>query len=275
MWTWASALSQIALTILGVVVSIEQDWAKRHRILVLVSFFMFGAVGVIATNQQASESARETTAANTALSTGLTNLQRSTEEITRLQGLNTQLQQKLLDSSSEINQLSKQNIETVTGGDSFCYAFIKASWPYFSVVHRGKYPLYDVNIRVVDVEKFETIRPPVSPTAPKLTDDEFQKALLGVTINIGTLFPNASIMARSSVFPSGAFPFSSSGQQDFDIYFSARNGFWTEKLRWRRIKDKWVYAMRVERDENKTIKILHQEIEKEFPRNSKGAVDWD
>ena len=68
-------------------------------------------------------------------------------------------------------------------------------------------------------------------------------------------------------------------ERDFNIFFGARNGFWSEELRLRLIGGKWLAASRVVRMEigskKKTPDKLFERIDKEFPRNAKGGVGWE
>jgi hypothetical protein len=67
-------------------------------------------------------------------------------------------------------------------------------------------------------------------------------------------------------------------ERSFNIFFNARNGFWTQELRFRMIDGKWLTATRVTRVEvgskRKTPERLFERIDKGYPLNSKGEVDW-
>src|SRR5437879_2080527 len=50
-----------------------------------------------------------------------------------------------------------ENVKMITGGNSFCYlAFSnpRTAQSMLVAVHKGKYPLHDINIRIVDINKF-------------------------------------------------------------------------------------------------------------------------
>jgi hypothetical protein len=249
-WVLVSAASQAVLAFLGIVVSLHEDWAKQRRGLLLIVFIILGTVGLLATMRQSTVSARDAAKLDTALSS----LQQSTDESTRLQNLNTKLQEKLLASNKTIGNLARQSIDTVTGGDSFSYVHIQERFPYVVFIHKGKYPLSNVAARIVPFTNL-----PVPPDK-----------LMGTSVPLGELIPGASVLGPGNV----RFSFSDSGYQNFNVFFTARNGFWTQFIRWQRLPgDKWVQATKVMADNS--TKTIYEEIDKEFPRNARGEVDWD
>ncbi len=74
-------------------------------------------MGLVATLKQSNESA----VANTKLSGTVDQLNTSTREIQRMTVLNNDLQRKLLDQAETISGWAKQGVNSVTGGDSFCF----------------------------------------------------------------------------------------------------------------------------------------------------------
>src|SRR6266852_3115403 len=87
-----SAAIQFLLALLGIVVSLHEQWAKQHRAWLFGNFLVLGVVGIGLTFAQSAKAGRDS--AN--LSTALGNLTSSTSEISRVTSLNTQLQEKLL-----------------------------------------------------------------------------------------------------------------------------------------------------------------------------------
>ena len=249
-WVLAAATSQFLLVILGVTVSLQDDWAKKHRVLIIGLFALLGLVGL----STSAKSARDAAIANSSLSESLNDLKKSSEDIVRLQGLNTKLQEQLLESNTIISGLAKQNIATVTGGDSFAYAWIQDRFPYFGVVAQGKYPLYDLRARVVDLDEAK----------------KQSHAFLGTTISFGEIVPG---MSKSQNIK---FEFGNSESRSFNIFFTARNGSWIQLLRLRRLRDgRWVSATRVDRDGEKLKRPAYEKIDKDFPRNENGGIEWE
>ena len=63
----------------------------------------------------------------------------------------------------------------------------------------------------------------------------------------------------------------------FNIFFAARNGFFTEELRIRkRESGEWIYALRVSRDTSKGSKeILFEKVDPNYPKEKDGTMKWD
>jgi hypothetical protein len=188
------------------------------------------------------------------------------EESVRIGTLNKQLEEQLLDESKAITSLSKLSINNATGGDSFCYLFIKPTedgkgW-YPNFFHSGKYPLYGVNARFVDLEKFnDIIKKHQQITFQDLDDNSF---------HIGDMITGTSLPIWNIIIP-----WSDAQSHAYNIFFSARNGLWDQKVRLRKINGQWVRATLVKKQTANKSQILFQMIDKSFPRNSKGEVDWD
>ena len=185
---------------------------------------------------QAGKSGR----ASSQLSDTLERLRASSEETTRVQILNTELQQRLLSSSETIERLTERSINTAIGGDSFAYLM----FPTFSgsggfpvVVHVGDFPLSDLDVRLVDRRRFRemTARTPHLGIRDLMTGS-------GPIIHIGSL---AAHRVWTTTAP---IQFSSQEEQDFNIFFTARNSTWIQNLKLHRVAGKWTYATRVRRD---------------------------
>jgi hypothetical protein len=161
--------------------------------------------------------------------------------------------------SDEISELNKEIMKSVIGGDSFCYLTMMSldnqnNVGILTVVHQGEHPVYDVNARIVDLQKMEKIKDNLS----------FQNIMQADTnLHIGNM-----IKGTASTF--APFQLGSSMERGFNIFFSARNGLFTQLLRMKKINNKWTSATKVERDG----KIIFEKIDKEFPRNKEGLIIW-
>lgn len=255
------SISQFLLIMLGVITKGRyEEWAKKRQVLVLILFLILGALGFVGTIAQAVKSAREVATSRAILE----NVHASAKEIERLQILNTDLQRQLLASSETIRLLAKQNINTVTGGDSFCYGSISPNTEIVFFAHQGKYPMANVVARIVDVTYLKFLQG--KPSEERLPGDE-QRILMGITILIGELIPGSSV-ARPA-----AFPFRHPSRQDFNIFFTGRNGFWQQLIRWRKVEDNWIFATKVMGHGKK--QPLYEWVDKDFPRNAQGNIEWD
>ena len=143
----------------------------------------------------------------------------------------------------------------MTGGDSFCYVNVAESYTGVKnlvVNHQGNYPLYDLTIRVVDLDRFDehSGNPEYSHTYEQV-------------FSIGILLPkqfnslgNVSLSAQEE-------------SKRFNIFFSARNGMFHELLRYKKINNEWAAAIKVDRE-----KTLLEAVADNYPKSTTGEVDW-
>jgi hypothetical protein len=172
----------------------------------------------------------------------------------------------IMQSTANVARLSRDSIDAVTGGSGFCYLIFtldstgRTAGPI--IVHQGKHPLYEIDVRVVDLEKLEK-KFPKGKTPASL--QEFMAE--NYRFHVGELSSNTAFS------PSVAIPFSESVRQDFRIFFSARNGYWMEDLSIRVVDGKTRQALRVSQEFGKRPKLMFRKIDKEFPLVD-GHVDW-
>ena len=136
-----------------------------------------------------------------------------------------------------IVELSTRNAALLTGGDSFCYFEVsnlrQAQDVEMSVViHVGEAPLYGVEARIVDLQQFDALPRP-------LTLDAFEGE---VRLSIAEMAPGSAITLRGQPFVLG-----DADERDFNIFFAARNGFFTQSLRFRRVNGRWTRTTEVVR----------------------------
>lgn len=177
-------------------------------------------------------------------------------------------ERELKQKNEEIAELTKQNLYSITGGDSFCYLAFQLpdncsdNSALLSIVHKGEYPLYDVSIRIVDLAKFtQHIEGKEKPLFEDIKKAE-------KSINIGNLSPS-----KAMIFGRWSFPQES--VVNYNVFISARNGYFTELIRLKCIDNKWVSAYKVHTWHGNETKLLYEKIHENFPRNSEGKVDWE
>lgn len=159
--------------------------------------------------------------------------------------------------SDMIAELSQNALYSVTGGDSFCYFQIMDLQPGIGqlvAVHEGNHPIYDVDARVVDLDKRKLAK----------TEIEKMNELIGNNIHIGNLTPG---FARSV----GSWIETNQDQLRLNIFFVARNGSYTQEYRRVRVKNGWAIATRVEYNK----KYVIEEVSDSYPRDSNGTVNWN
>lgn len=156
---------------------------------------------------------------------------------------------------------SNESASLITGGDGFCYLVNEGvpspPFPAF-VIHQGEYPLYDVQMRIVDL--LEPFRPMPLPGRSKPVDQ-------GLNFPLGNFSPNASVQL-SKVLPVN------DDKASFNVFFSARNGFWIEDLRLRLVNGDWKKAIQVFRNDDPAQKPIFREVDKGYPTEPDGNVKW-
>jgi hypothetical protein len=160
--------------------------------------------------------------------------------------------------SEEITELNKQTAASVIGGDSFAYmAFLlQFDVPRLILFHEGNYPLYDVSVRISDLDKTKGRTYSISDLENELH------------FNIGNVAPHNSRML---------VPISLSNDSlRWNIFFSARNGFFTELLRMRRVNGKWKTALKVVTNpmRGEERKTLFEKVDPDYPVGKNGLVEW-
>ncbi len=153
---------------------------------------------------------------------------------------------------------SKENIGYQTGGDSFCYLdFLPSNNnDRFLViaVHSGIYPLRDVKVRMLDLNRFKTFC--ASNKNKDYSYDDFMA--LHTIFDIKSIPPN-------SVVRMAKIDSSDKKLRSFNIFFSGLNGFWDEQVRLIFVDGNWVHAIRVRKEINNKSKILYENIDSNYP----------
>jgi len=259
--------SIVAIAVFGGYVSSNN---RRHRI----TFYIMGGISFILIlftgyNTYLARTAAETAARR--LDDSIKSLETSSKAITtmsaetvRVGHLNTQLQERLLEQTKTITSLSKESINTTTGGSSFGYISLlnicsSDSWiPAF--VHIGKYPLYGVSARITDLDKFRKM-----PKDSSLLD--WFSANTNIDIGdivegFGKLYFEKSIpIVRDNV------------EHSYNIFITARNGYWMQFLKVINLNGKCSTATRIYK-EGTPKKLVFEQIMDDFRRNHKGKIDW-
>jgi hypothetical protein len=133
---------------------------------------------------------------------------------------------RLAQKNQEIAELQLESANAITGGNSFAYMgvmvpdtkLVATIFPVFA--HKGKYPLYDVEARIVDLDEYRRLTELKDYLAAS-------KALQGTPIKVGNLTPGfANTPGITLSHPSGR-------DISYNIFFVARNGSWTQTLRMR------------------------------------------
>lgn len=150
----------------------------------------------------------------------------------------------------EMRKKAEETLFSVTGGNSYPIVNINLSPDndYFSpvIINYGEYTLYDVIVRYVDVS----------------TND-----LTGKVVEIGNISNGSAMVSQNQKFPLRQ----DLGKESYNIFLSARNGFFNQSLRLVLINGIWKKAIKVT---DFSGKILYLQSDEGFPRDSDGNPIW-
>jgi len=131
------------------------------------------------------------------------------------------LQETISDVAVQLGLVTQQIISTFTGGDSFCYCLPvgmdNGSTGGFVVIHGGKYLLFDVVCREVDIIRFREREEQDLPIS--INDPDHTRY-----IEVGNLAP--SMAMQTNVAPR----LHQGGVLKLNLFFNARNGEWVQLL---------------------------------------------
>ena len=161
-----------------------------------------------------------------------------------------------LEFEREMRASVEATLSAVTGGDSFCT--INLLKPISEVTHlvvsnRGESPLYDVSARIVDLQKSDEV---LDGSGTFTFDDlnQFQTIL-----DLGNI-PPEQVVAITERWPIGA-----GDRKEYNVFFTARNGSWFERIRMVKVDGEWKVAIRVYRGVGDAGGLLYEKIDKGYP----------
>lgn len=169
------------------------------------------------------------------------------------------LGEQLFRKNEELARLAQETAYSVTGGPTVCYLTPMGGTPETgSVIVHGDYPLYNLSARIVDLDLTERRRAEQPNRRPVMGEDP--------EIRIGDMPPRAATVIGPVFQFHGEY-------RRWNIFFSARNGFFTQLLRVRKINGEWQPAIRVMRRDGR--EVAFEKIPEGFPREPDGSVKWD
>ena len=249
------------MAVLGGIVSAHAPTKLWIKIVYIAAFILLGAVGgyfIVKQSRETAEAQREAQLAQTKLSNSIENLGKTAEESRRVARLNTELQERVLSEDATIAKIATTAVNSVTGGNSFCYLAMVRNFPgVFLAEHHGDYPIYDVKARALDLIAFDRLS----------REQQQATALRGDNIVVGDLAPGSS---KTVNFP---FPLPETDEANYNLFFnSSRNGFWIEHMKLRRIGDLWYSAIEVVKPVpgHKDVRLMEPLVDKGFPK----PVEW-
>ncbi len=167
--------------------------------------------------------------------------------------LETGVQNLLTDMRAETERL--RNV--VTGGRSFCYfvfLYPETDAPLVFAAHEGDDPLYNVQARMVDLRKFNAI--PDKTTLASINSTESYFEIGDMTAGFGTEAGRAATFQGT--------------EHNYNIFFTARNGGWSQVYRARKVDGKWLSATLVTKQGQSAHAehILLKKVDDGFPSDA-------
>ncbi len=162
---------------------------------------------------------------------------------------------------TEIERKTNEMIGHISGGNSFPYFQIgmidsTTNTGVLMAIHEGEHPLYDVTARIVDLQKFEQIKNNISLANMSYSD---------TNISVGNMIPSHASMVQQ-------WKLENDLEQSYNVFFTARNGSFTQFIRLHKINGNWVSAIKVT---NRANEVLHEKIDDNYPRDANGNVCWE
>jgi hypothetical protein len=174
-------------------------------------------------------------------------------------GLGT-IEQSIKDTLAKLDATATQLSGHITGGDSVCYFFGPSTrddtWRDMLVIHSGAHPLYDVVARVCDIDEFEKCRNKLIQRLPHPAVDQI--------VQLGNLVPEH---ARYSPI---CLSLGHGSYRRFNIFFTARNGSFTQLLRCKRVDGQWAFATRITRGND----VVLEKVDAQFLQGV-SEVPWN
>lgn len=154
----------------------------------------------------------------------------------------------------KIVNLQEQLRGHVTGGDSFCFAYPVFDRPgafTWVFIHHGRFPITDASVHIYNLEQ---------------RDDCFDP---GKYCELGVLLPGrAHTLSTTPVHKR----LSSHG---YNLFFTARNGSWTQEIRWVELASELAVANRVIRDGTPRHQPLLLQVSPRFPSHLPEDDAWN
>ena len=253
------ALIFVIIGYLGTVLIAWQSIAKRdHVTYISLIFILLGAAGAIWITIDTSRTTDKLVISSGLLADSQIELRKKADDQTESQQLlrkksdeiallNREIannQRKLSEKSDDISNLNKTIAATVTGGESFCFlspdpAFGKINTINFSLMTHGKYPLYDVFIRIWDdncLEGFDSGKIVETQEEWSKTENKIIEHMRQCLIHqekVGTFSPKNDVNIMDSPLISCTIPKGidlDKYSQKYTVDISARNGHYVQNI---------------------------------------------
>jgi hypothetical protein len=156
----------------------------------------------------------------------------------------------------QLNRSTNKMFGAATGGDSFCAVepinITQLVPQAFILNHLGDYPLYDVDVRIVDLKRLKE-------HGISTSHDN--------TYHYKILIPDHSVSLNLKVIPN----FIGVGEtRRYNIFYTARNGSFMQSMQMQNVDGKLLHASIFYRDGE----VFFEAVEHGYPKNAEKIVDW-
>ena len=155
--------------------------------------------------------------------------------------------------------------------------FASGSGLKFTLVHEGKYPVYDVTLDIRDVTRFLELGPPaisITAQSPAVQVDALlaREKLISTTISVGNVSAGGALIPWDAPIPNGDL-------QNYHVTIFARNGVVEEEILLRRTKEgNFTQAIRVFKSPGTPgappTEFLKEVVPAEFRNYYPDAIPW-
>ena len=180
------------------------------------------------------------------------------------------MSKKIVELALENAKLNNEIANSVTGGDSYCHLMVSVSSnsiAEFVVLTRGKYPVYDVEIQIHDLE--EKTRLLMERVEKEQISNSFIESMQLMNIasktkKIGNIHPNVSFPFGTIQLPTNA------DKKTFDIRIFARNGTVLQSVQFRKVSGQWIWADTV----SFNGRFIEKHVPPDFPLDDDSKFIW-
>ena len=188
----------------------------------------------------------------------------------------SKLTNQIVDLTEKNANLAQENYNISTGGDSYCYITFQnlesnIKTLHGNINHKGNFPLYDVNLHIYDITKYEELASKLNEKSSYYAGDMRE---ITKDIEIGNINPDLNLPNLWHNKLANILLVNEHRDYKLNIFFGARNGSWVQLVRLKKIKlggyDYWAQAIRVERQKV----IVFEYIDKYYPRDNTEPIEW-
>ena len=172
-------------------------------------------------------------------------------------------EREIEDLTGRLDEITNQ----LTGGDSYCY--IRFAFPVGSdnqiiawLENEGDYPIYDTQVRMVDLYKFHNLQWSVP-----MPEEELRKA--ETLVSFGTIAPHSIARLRTITTPEELDAYG------FNVWIHTRYKVFVQEARFRRFEGRWRLAHRLFEQTDQGEKLIFEEISKGFPGADSAQEIWE